>query len=193
MLFGLLKKVFFCSSSKSNLETEIERKTRSNAKSLGTDLVEADYFCSCCEECAKYRGRWFSISGRDSRFPKKPAKYKCTCAGLRYYPTIYGVSTPGVESILGRRINIIQFSNRPFVDDRTAQERENHRQFMEQRLETERKEKDRKEYTEICDKLPEVAPKSFGAYRKMKKADTENFKNLKKMATEAGIRIKIYK
>lgn len=111
---------------KLNFRDNIRNKTLEDAKTLKTDLVEADYFLSCCAECAKYRGRWFSISGKDKRFPKLPKEYKCDCPGLIFDPVIYGISIPGVESILKRKINIIQFSNRPYWDDRSEQEKENY-------------------------------------------------------------------
>lgn len=90
-----------------------------NAKELGTDLVEADYFRGCCGECAKYRKRWFSISGKDKRFPKMPVDYGCTCSGIDFSPVIYGISEPTYADEIE---DIIEYSNRPFVDDRSEEE-----------------------------------------------------------------------
>lgn len=101
---------------------QANKKNISDAKKLGTDILEATYFLSCCSECAKYRGRLFSISGKDKRFPKKPENYICTCSGLVYYPFIYNISKPIIYDY-GIKMDILKFSNRPFVDDRTEQEK----------------------------------------------------------------------
>lgn len=96
------------------------RMSLENAKELGTDLVEASYHRGCCGECAKYRGRWFSISGKDKRFPKMPVDYGCTCEGIDFSPVIYGISEPTYADEIE---DIIEYSNRPFVDDRTEEEK----------------------------------------------------------------------
>lgn len=94
------------------------RMSLENAKELGTDLVEASYHRGCCGECAKYRGRWFSISGKDKRFPKMPVDYSCTCEGIDFSPVIFEISEPVYCDT-----DIIVYSNRPFVDDRTEEEK----------------------------------------------------------------------
>lgn len=106
-------------------DAESEAKTLQNARELDTDLVEATYFFGCCSECAKYRGRVFSISGKDGTFPKKPTINNCTCVGLDFHPFIYGISKPTVNMYLNKQVDIVAFSNRPFVDDRTDEEKEN--------------------------------------------------------------------
>lgn len=122
------------SSSKKNVKNDDEDSdsvnsiNMRNAKELGTDLVEADYFNGCCGECAKYRGRWFSISGKDKRFPKMPPEdYGCTCQGLSFYPVIYGISEP---TSCPKNVNIIKYSNRSFVDDRTEEEKRLHQEYL---------------------------------------------------------------
>lgn len=90
---------------------------------------EASYFCGCCGECAKYRGRWFSISGKDKRFPKMPENYGCTCQGIDFYPVIDGVSEP---EYCPKHQNIIEYSNRPFVDDRTQAEKALHQRYLDE-------------------------------------------------------------
>lgn len=103
----------------------IDSVTLENARKMQTDLVEATYFKGCCAECAKFRGRWFSISGRDKRFPKVPT-YRCNCQGLSFYPTIFGLSSP----VCCGKNQIIAFSNRPFVDDRTNEELQIYQKYL---------------------------------------------------------------
>lgn len=101
------------------LKDAIMQKNLQLAEELDTDLVEASYFRGCCGECAKYRGRWFSISGKDKRFQKMPVDYGCTCIGIDFSPVIFGLSIPMLSDEID---DIIAYSNRPFVDDRDAEE-----------------------------------------------------------------------
>lgn len=114
--------------------------TLDEAKCLGLDLLEMSYHADCCPECAKYQGRVFSISGSDTRFPTLPAKISETgklhegCrhrfAPYCYYPGAQlGINIMD-ESDKGYRIeyvDAIEFSNRPFVDDRSEYEKEYYR------------------------------------------------------------------
>lgn len=106
-----------------DLNKKVDEINMHNSEILGTDLVEADYFFCCCDECTKYRGRVYSITGKDKRFPKKPKIQHCTCSGLNFSPFIYGISEPIVNSFLNdNNVDIIKFSNRPFVIERTEYE-----------------------------------------------------------------------
>lgn len=81
-------------------------------KTLGTDLVEVlDRANFCCEKCAMYRNRIFSLSGKDKRFPKMPNDFHWDCC-LSAYAFVEDVN----ESSLDCK-DIIKYSNRPFVDD----------------------------------------------------------------------------
>ena len=59
-------------SEAKNLNNEVTTKMLNLAKEYGTDLIEVSVHGSPCEECAKYQGRIYSISGNDKRFPKYP-------------------------------------------------------------------------------------------------------------------------
>ena len=95
----------------------------------GADLVEAEYFKACCAECAKYRGRWFRIGFKYSQFPKLPADYTCTCSGITFSPVLFGISKPTVCS----EKKIVEYSNRPFIDDRTKKEKADYEAFLKSR------------------------------------------------------------
>ena len=168
-----------------------------DAKKLNTDLVEATYFLGCCSECAKYRGRWFSISGKDKRFPKMPNMDKCECSGIEFFPAIYGISEP---VCCPKGIDIISYSNRPFVDDRTQEEKQTHAMFkkeneIEEWFEPYRqrklaiKEKDKQQYAWLCKNLPDIAPKSMGGFTRMKNSNSKNFKKLAEEAQKFGVEI----
>lgn len=178
-------------------ENEICQINIRNAKSLGTDLVEADYFKGCCSECAKYRGRWFSISGKDRRFPKMPVNYGCTCQGIEFSPVIYGVSEP---IYCPKSRNIIEYSNRPFIDDRSKKEKADYDMYKKERDNelwydqyAQKIEKirafDKKNYYKIKKQIPEIAPKSFSGYMRMKNSNSKNYQKLVSNAAQMDINL----
>ena len=159
------------------------------ARELGTDLVEVSWIDACCEVCGKYRGRIFSISGRDRRFPKFPADF-CLDCGLCAYPIIEGVSVP----MYSDPEHMVEEARRPFVDTRTPDEvkaysekRQRMQREEERRIEyVARERKDHADYAWIWENLPELLPKTFSGYRRMKTMNTANFQKLRAKALELG-------
>lgn len=90
-------------------------------RNFDTDLVEISFVSTCCPTCGKYRGRIFSVSGADSRFPKLPDDFHEDC-GLIAFPFIYGVNVPQYC----KPRNIFTYNNRPFKDSRTPEEKANY-------------------------------------------------------------------
>lgn len=180
--------------TRAEFNNQVYKKIIEDATSLGTDLVEATRELACCAECAKYRGRWFSISGKDKRFPKMPINYGCTCQGINFFPVIYGISEP---TYCSKSMNIIEYSNRPFIDDRKSKEKKDYNMWLKQ-MENEQQfepykirlnkitEKDKREYEWLCKNLPNIAPKSFSGYTKMKRSYSKNFLKLSEQAKELG-------
>ena len=76
---------------------------------------------------------------------------------------------------------MVAYSNRPFVNDRTAQEREQYEEYMK-KIESDAK--DREDYDWICEHLPDVAPKSYGGYRNMKSKNSANYQKIVLLAKE---------
>lgn len=154
-------------------------------KELRTDLVEMSEHGCTCGECAKYQGRVFSISGQDKKFPKLP-EFILTNGGVHrgcshtLSPFIYGVSVPVYHK------DIVKFSNRPFIDNRSEVEIE---EYEKRKREGEELLEDRKNYELLLKKLPNIAPKSFGGYRRMKNIKSKNYMELKRVANEMGIKI----
>lgn len=165
---------------------DLIQKILQDAKSVGTDLLEMTEHHPTCAECAKYQGRVFSISGNDKRFPKLPDSVLKTgelhegCSHT-FYPFIYGVSS----SAYGHK-DIVKYSNRPFSDDRTESEKE---EWTRCEVEQKVQEKDRQDFDWIREHLPDIAPKSFGGYRKMKTSNSTNFQKLVNSAKEKGYEI----
>lgn len=151
-----------------------------SAKQLGTDLIEASYTTPCDSETAKYRGRIFSISGHDQRFPALSQKVRM--CDLTFYPFVFGASIPmyceeGAE---------IEFSNRPFLDDRKPSEKREYNEFVQKQMASQNNED---EYYWIYENLPELAPKSLSGYIRMKNSKSTNFQKIVAAAKELGYEI----
>lgn len=185
-----------------------------NAADLNTDFLIMTAHRSACPECAKYQGRVYSISGKSKKFPPLPAVVKET--GIihpgchhSFFPYTHNVSNPHMDQILqahplqkpryGR--NIVVFSNRPFVDDRSEEckqaaeesrerrriEKERKRQYEETMVEREEeKRRDYAEYNWLKANFPDKCPASPSGYRRMKNQNTKNYQKLKQMAASLG-------
>lgn len=153
-----------------------------SAKQLRTDLVEASYPALCDSETAKYRGRIYSISGKDKRFPILSNIIK-NCE-LDFYPFVLGISSPSHCP----KTKEIEYSNRPFVDDRTPEEKERYDDILKKHLSTDENEE---EYYWLYEHLPEIAPKSLSGYSRMKSSKSKNFMKIVSEAEKLGYKIKI--
>lgn len=156
-----------------------------NAHDLGTDLVEADNPPNCSELCAKYRKRIYSLTGKDSRFPIMTDVI--LNSGLLFYPFIYGISQPKYCN----NEEILSYNNRPYIDDRTDEEKANYDFFNKQRVLKDRKATDFLEYSQICNSLSAFKPKSFKAYQEMKFEYNDAFQELLRLSEEVGICIEL--
>ena len=185
-----------------------------SANYWNTDLVWlAPHGCSC-PECAKYQGRVFSLYGKDGRFPRIPAAFWSYGAihkgcGHCFHVYLEGTSNYELEQALEiqkisnprYRKSIIAFSNRPFVDDRPAEDIATAIQYIEKRraeeehkwhlwetmIEAEAKRGEEKRiYQWIHDNLPDLCPKSYSGYRRMKTQNTKNYQKIQCAAKELG-------
>lgn len=161
-------------------------KLISNAKLLGTDLVEAENSPNCNEICGKYRKRIYSLTGKDLRFPLMTENI--LNSGLLFYPFIYGISTPKYCDA----DEIIEFNNRPFIDDRTDDEKMNYIKFNRAYILENNKAVDLLEYCQIVKFLPDIAPKNFQDYQNIKFDNTLEFQELMEISEEARIDIELY-
>lgn len=159
----------------------IKKSPLQMAQSFGTDLVEMSEHHCTCGECAKYQGRVFSLTGKSKVFPKIPDAffiYGRIHEGCRhdFFP-FFEDSEPTYHK------NIVQYSNRPFVDNRSSKEKEQYEAEQKSRCELV---KDKEDYDWIWENLGEVAPKSFSGYRRMKNSNSVNYQKLCKIAKEKG-------
>ena len=147
-----------------------------------TDIVSTNETYFVCNECAKYTKRYFSISGNSKKYPKLPEyllhkseehKY---CA-ITLYPVLDDISLPAGDY----KGDFIKYCNRPFVDERTKEQKSIFEKEVKEKEETA---KDKEFYDIIFEKFPEIAPKSFGGYRRMKASNSDNYKKLLLKAEE---------
>lgn len=148
------------------------------------DLVEVVRGYNICGECAKYHDRIYSNDSNNTLVPSVHIfedyidQKTCSCL-LTVFPFTLGISS---MRGLGEK-DPIRYSNRPFEDDRTIEEKKLY-ENTQQQIATDKK--DRDDYNWIRENIPDKAPKSFGGYRKMKNANSTNYKILVKSAMEKG-------
>lgn len=162
-----------------NYISEIAKAIK-DAKELGTDLLEADIPKPADAKTAMYRGRIYSISGNDSRFPKLPDDIEDTSITL--YPFVYGVNEPTIC----KSGDEIERSNRPFKDTRSSKERKEYSEMQSAYLE---EKKNRVDYDWVWEHLPDIAPKSLSGYTKMRNTNSQNYQKIVKAAAEKGYTI----
>lgn len=170
-----------------------------SAKDLETDLIEVRASCPVYGKCAAYRNRIYSISGKDERFPALPMDIITSGHGLSclsFWPFIYGIMEPSFDCD-----NIISYSNRPFVDDRTQYEIDRYTQCqiaVDRRKAQEKaaeiyKLENAKAYKEdsetlqwLQSNLPALCPKSVTGLRRMRNANSSNWQKIVEQAKTLG-------
>lgn len=181
-----------------------------------SDLVIMTAHGSVCSECAKYQGRVYSISGKSRLFPKVPDFYHRGSVhpgcGHMFWSYIHGVNDPQLDYTLsvhplqnpryGR--DIVTFSNRPFVDDRTDECKQaaekaraelaarlaKEQEYRENMIEIEfRRGQEARDFKWLQSNIPKKCPKSLSGFRRMKTQNTKNYQLLQKAAADLGRKI----
>jgi tetratricopeptide (TPR) repeat protein len=152
-----------------------------NCKSMNTDLVVSSDIYRVCSECAKNTRRIFSISGKDKRFPVLPVYFFLNppehgYCHITFYPFLYDISDPGWDY----RGSLLTWCNRPFTDERTLEQKNHFKKWV---TDNEQEFIDRKNYDFLREFIPDIAPKSFGGYRRMKILKSEKYIKLCKAAS----------
>jgi hypothetical protein len=170
----------------SNAADAVFDKTIENCNALNTDLVEMTDTNFCvCGYCAKFAKRIFSVTGKNKLFPVLPTYLSLNLKEHEYcvnnfYPFNYGTSVPTWNYVGGLK----DWSNRPFIDERTPDQKA----YFEKRVRDSKQEIiDRENYDLLREKLPTIAPKSFGGFRRMKNLQSDKFISLYKAALSTGV------
>lgn len=178
-LKNMLPQVF--STSCTNFFSTIDSCKKSNS-----DLIIAMPHNIMCGICSAHTERIYSISGRDKRFPALPKDAfvyggfheGCRCS--------FGVYFEGVSTFNYHK-DPVRWSNRPFVDRRTKEQIE---MYEKVKKSSEQEARDREDYDWLRENLPDIAPKSFAGYRKMKNSSSQNYIKLVSAAADKGYTIK---
>lgn len=162
-----------------------------------SDLVST--FCTArgktCAECSKYRGRIYSVYGWDSRFPKFPDELRkmyihkhCdigfqAIALFDEFDYQHYILSYNPEKTFASLSAVIRYCNRPYIDDRTPEEKV---LFNQRQEEIQTREKNKDDFDWIREFLPELAPKSLTRYITMKNKRTTQYQEISKQAKEKG-------
>lgn len=144
----------------------------------GYDLMIMTEHYPTCKTCAMLQGRVYSISGEDKRFPPLS---KAFASGYRnVHPNCRHVVVPFVEELHSDEElqQAIKRSNEPFEDNRSDDEKA---LYSKQQADNRRMRSDRSQYERYKARLGDEAPKTFSAFRRIKKADGQNWKDLQKL------------
>lgn len=160
-------------------------------ESMKKDLVKIDTTNTTCPICAIYQGRVYSISGKDKRFPwlKKVAGFRSGYHTI--HPNCTHVLMPYIERFDADVDQTIKNSNRAFKLTKSDEDMVD-RYYAEQKVKALRR-KDLKEYEKLMrydNELKEFyagqnrefvskMPKTFSAYRSIKKANGERFAEIR--------------
>lgn len=172
-----------------------------DARNNNTDLVQTTTSIACCEECAKYVNRVYSVSGKDKRFPKLPSEFY-TYGGGHHFSCLSVCSYHPGFSPLFECSDVIEYSNRPFVDERSAYEIERYEQWhskmVKRKIAEKKQEESLLEWAKqnkidtdtlnwIHDNLPELCPKSVSSLRQIRTRSTKTYQKIVEEAKKLGM------
>lgn len=127
-----------------------------------------------CDECAAYRDIVFTMTGEDSRFPYLDPK-----EAIPFHPNCKCVIRPEVISNLSDseidRLAKRSSTFNPDVDKRTKAQRE---AYESDQAAKRRARAELKQYNNIVAKLGKDAPKTLGAFRRMKRSNSTGYREL---------------
>ena len=157
-------------------------------KDFDTDYIYCDGHTYTRSECAKYQNRVYSISDEDSAYPKLPDfvyEYGGFHPGCRhgFYPFL----SDSIADKNGNYVDALEYSNRPFVDDRTPEEIEGYNQYLKKAEKERLRDENLKAFYILKKELPDVMPKSYSTFAKYKAHNSDKYINILNSANEKGI------
>lgn len=146
---------------------------------LGYDLVKISEHPGACPICQKYQGRVYSISGKDLRFPRLDVVFSSGYANI--HPNCRHTLEPYIPEFNDVNKDIIN-SNRPFTEpDRNDRQVQTYYQIQREKAKLRQ---DRLQWEKYRTVLPDEAPRTLAGFRRMKAANSENYKELKRKYKE---------
>ncbi len=153
--------------------------TIKQVQELGYDLVKISEHSGACPICEQYQGRVYSISGKDKRFPRLDVAFSSGYANI--HPRCRHVLEPFIEE-LNDVDKYIKISNRPFVEP-SRNDRQVQAYYQNQR-EKAKLRADRLQWEKYRTVLGNEAPSTLAGFRRMKSANSDNYKKLKRKYKE---------
>lgn len=157
-------------------------------KDFGTDYIYCDGHTYTCSECAKYQNRVYSISGKDSAYSKLPDfvyEYGGFHPGCRH--GFHPFFSDSIADKNGNFVDALEYSNRPFIDDRTPEEIEGYNQYLKKAEKERLRDENLKAFYILKKELPDVMPKSYSTFAKYKAHNSDKYINILNSANEKGI------
>lgn len=154
------------------------------AKELGCDYV-SPFTSSCCPKCSMYFGRIYCISGRDPRFaplsqlPEFMTKNRCFMCECYISYSLRHFTLESEEEIQ----KASKYSLSAPTDTRTDEQK---KFFLEKSIERAEKRTDKIAYDWLWEYIPELCPKSFSGYCRMKHTRSKNYQKIYDVAKEKG-------
>ncbi|MPW25958.1 hypothetical protein GC105_09160 [Alkalibaculum sp. M08DMB] len=136
------------------------------------DLVQMSTHYPTCHICAKFQGRVYSISGKDKRFP--PLSQAFASGYRNIHPNCRHIIVPWIENLQTNEeiaLAIID-SNQPFIDIRDQKQIN---LYNKQQKQNRQMRQDLYQYERYKQRLGNDVPKTFSAFRRMKKAGGDNW------------------
>ena len=138
----------------------------------GVTLVQVSRHGATCVECAKREGMILSLTGEHEGVPKAEV------VGLPpYHPNCQHSIKPIVD-LAGREIR----PWRPNTDSRSELQKRN---YQEEQAIRRKANEEKKAYAKLVAQLGDDAPKTIGAYRRMKRANDEKWQDLQRRYKES--------
>jgi hypothetical protein len=153
--------------------------TIKQVQELGYDLVKMSEHPNACPICQKYQGRVYSISGKDKRFPKLDVAFSSGYANI--HPRCRHVLEPFVEE-LNDVDKYIKISNKPFKEP--SKNSKQVQAYYKQQREKQQLRQDRLLWEKYKTVLGNEAPSTLAGFRRMKAANSDNYKELKRKYKE---------
>ena len=161
-------------------------KARSTAHANHYEEASNEHFSvignyDTCQECASYRDIIFTMTGEDDRFT-----YLDPREALPFHPNCKCVITPVVLKTLSaseierEAIKSKQFD--PSIDKRTKKQREAYESDQRAKVKARN---ELKQYQRAVALLGDDAPKTLGAYRRMKRGNTRGYRELQRKLRSA--------
>ena len=146
---------------------------------LGYDLVKMSSHPGSCPICQQFEGRVYSISGKDKRFPRLDIAFSSGYANI--HPNCRHTLEPYIPEFNDVNKDIIN-SNRPFTEpDRNDRQVQTYYQIQREKAKLRQ---DRLQWEKYRTVLGNEAPKTLAGFRRMKSANSDNYKELKRKYKE---------